>query len=138
MNHLKLADQVCIVYEDRRYIVGRPTQGEAGVDAFAIQKVAGHSTTTISQRYVHPTEERVEDAFSRLERYNAKKAEELDAKRRANDEKQNAVRVPTESPTCDLDAVKEVDANLNEISNEPWRNRTSNLLIKSQLLCQLS
>ena len=22
--------------------------------------------------------------------------------------------------------------------NEPWRNRTSNLLIKSQLLCQLS
>jgi len=24
------------------------------------------------------------------------------------------------------------------MKNEPWRNRTSNLLIKSQLLCQLS
>jgi integrase len=32
--------------------------GEAGADAFAIQKVAGHSTITISQRYVHPTEEK--------------------------------------------------------------------------------
>jgi hypothetical protein len=24
------------------------------------------------------------------------------------------------------------------LNGEPWRNRTSNLLIKSQLLCQLS
>ena len=27
----------------------------------------------------------------------------------------------------------ETDANINEISNEPWRNRTSNLLIKSRI-----
>ena len=111
---------------------------EAGADAFAIQNVAGHSTITISQRYVHPTEERIEDAFSGLERYNAKKAEELELKRRATGEIQSAVPVPPESPTDDQNAVGEADANLNEIRNEPWRNRTSNLLIKSQLLCQLS
>jgi hypothetical protein len=116
-----------------------PTRlGEAGADAFAIQKVAGHSTITISQRYVHPTEERIEDAFSRLERYNVKKAEELELKRRANGEMQSGVPVPPESPTEQETVEDEPDANVNEMSDEPWRNRTSNLLIKSQLLCQLS
>ena len=60
--------------------------GEAGADVFALQKIAGHSTITVSQRYVHPTPERVEDAFSRLERYNARKAEELEKKRKAERE----------------------------------------------------
>src|SRR5262245_5819936 len=50
---------------------------------FAIQKIAGHSTITVSQRYVHPTPERVEDAFSRFESYNARKAAELEAKRKS-------------------------------------------------------
>jgi integrase len=111
--------------------------GEAGADAFTIQKVAGHSTITISQRYVHPTEERIEDAFSRLERYNAKKAEELElktGKRRNADWSAGPPRIPhRRSEHC-----WEADVILNEISDEPWRNRTSNLLIKSQLLCQLS
>jgi hypothetical protein len=53
---------------------------------------------------VHPTEEKIEDAFSRLERYNAKKAEELELERKASDEKQNVLWVPTESPTDDPDA----------------------------------
>jgi len=105
--------------------------GEAGAHAFAIQKVAGHSTITISQRYVHPTEERIEDAFSRLERYNAKKAEELELKRRANGE-MHEMPVPPKSPTDDNSTVGEADVNVNEINNEPWRNRTSNLLIKSR------
>ena len=51
--------------------------GEAGADAFTIQKMAGHSSIVVSQRYVHPTPERVEEAISRLEEYNRKKAEEL-------------------------------------------------------------
>jgi integrase len=46
--------------------------GESDVDPFTIQKIAGHSSITMSQRYVHPTGERVEDAFSRLESYNLK------------------------------------------------------------------
>jgi integrase len=67
--------------------------GKAGADAFTIQKIAGQSTITVSQRYVYPTGERVEDAFTRLEGYNARKAEELEAKRKAEDEKAKSVAV---------------------------------------------
>jgi site-specific recombinase XerD len=52
--------------------------GEAGADAFTIMKVAGHSTVTVSQRYIHPTPETLERAFDRLEIENetaARKAE---------------------------------------------------------------
>lgn len=45
--------------------------GEAGVDAFTIMKIAGHSSITVSQRYVHPSPETVERAFERLELLNA-------------------------------------------------------------------
>jgi integrase len=51
--------------------------GEAGADAFSIQKIAGHSSILISQRYVHPTPERIEGAFALLESYNSQKAKEL-------------------------------------------------------------
>lgn len=47
--------------------------GEAGTDSFTIQKIAGHSSILVSQRYVHPTPERLEDAFVRLEVYNRQK-----------------------------------------------------------------
>jgi hypothetical protein len=33
-------------------------------------KIAGHSTITVSQRYVHPTPETLERAFDRLEALN--------------------------------------------------------------------
>jgi len=45
--------------------------GEAGVDAFTIMKIAGHSSITISQRYAHPSPESLERAFERLEAFNA-------------------------------------------------------------------
>ena len=48
--------------------------GESGADAFTIQKMAGHSSITVSTRYVHPTPERVEDAISHLEEYNQRKS----------------------------------------------------------------
>jgi integrase len=41
--------------------------GESGVDAFTIMRIAGHSSITISQRYVHPSAEAVERAFERLQ-----------------------------------------------------------------------
>jgi len=44
--------------------------GEVNTDPFTIQRIAGHSSITMSQRYVHPTPERMEDAFARLETYN--------------------------------------------------------------------
>jgi integrase len=46
--------------------------GEAGADAFTIMKLAGHSSVTVSQRYVHPTPESCELAFERLEALNSK------------------------------------------------------------------
>src|SRR5262249_1390265 len=54
--------------------------GEAGADPLTIQKIAGHASILISQRYVHPTPERLEDAFAKLETYNGAKVEELRAK----------------------------------------------------------
>lgn len=45
--------------------------GEAGVDAFTIMRIAGHSSITVSQRYVHPSPESLERAFERLESLNA-------------------------------------------------------------------
>jgi integrase len=45
--------------------------GEAGADAFTIMRIAGHSSVTVSQRYVHPTPEAIERAFQRLENLNA-------------------------------------------------------------------
>jgi len=49
--------------------------GEAGADAFTIMKLAGHSSVTVSQRYVHPTGETIELAFDRLEKLNQKALE---------------------------------------------------------------
>jgi site-specific recombinase XerD len=67
-----------VLYTLRHTFLTRP--GEAGADAFTIQKIAGHSSILISQRYVHPTPERVEQAFTQLEAYNQKKlAEERQA-----------------------------------------------------------
>jgi len=55
--------------------------GESGADAFTIMRLMGHSTVTISQRYVHPSPEAVELAFERLTRMNRQ-------------------RIPTNSPTA--------------------------------------
>jgi integrase len=44
--------------------------GEAGADAFTIMKLAGHSSITMSQRYVHPTPEAMERAMERLDSMN--------------------------------------------------------------------
>ena len=41
--------------------------GERGADASAIQKLAGHSSIVISQRYMHPTPQRLESVIGLLE-----------------------------------------------------------------------
>jgi integrase len=45
--------------------------GESGADVFTIMKLMGHSSVTVSQRYVHPSPESVERAFDRLETLNS-------------------------------------------------------------------
>lgn len=47
--------------------------GEAGADAFTIMKLMGHSSVTVSQRYVHPSPETMELAVARLEALNGAK-----------------------------------------------------------------
>ena len=51
--------------------------GESGVEAFTIMRIAGHSSVTVSQRYVHPTPEAVEKAFLRLEALNQANRDDL-------------------------------------------------------------
>jgi len=35
------------------------SQGESGLDAFTIMRIAGHSGIMVSQRYIQPTQEAV-------------------------------------------------------------------------------
>jgi len=51
--------------------------GEAGADAFTIMRLMGHSSVTVSQRYVHPTPEALERAVERLESLNQRAANSL-------------------------------------------------------------
>jgi len=45
--------------------------GESGADAFTIMRIAGHSSVTVSQRYVHPSPESLEKAFERMDAMNS-------------------------------------------------------------------
>lgn len=47
--------------------------GESGADAFTIMRIAGHSSVTVSQRYVHPSSESLETAFARMDALNRSK-----------------------------------------------------------------
>jgi integrase len=54
-----------VVHSFRHTVLTR--LGECGADAFTIMRIAGHSSVTVSQRYVHPTPETLERAFDRLD-----------------------------------------------------------------------
>lgn len=45
--------------------------GESGCDAWTLARIAGHSNISISQRYVHPSEDAVLNALSRLSGHNS-------------------------------------------------------------------
>jgi integrase len=71
--------------------------GEAGADVFSIMRIAGHSSVTVSQRYVHPTPEGLERAFERLQDLNAAKFQVAEAEAKA--EAAGGLQVPTKAPT---------------------------------------
>ena len=98
-------DTAFVVYSLRHTMLTR--LGEAGADAFTIMKIAGHSSVTVSQRYVHPTPEGMERAFQRLESLNAAKfqAAEMEAK-----EAVNAYRVPTVFTTPKKQSFRKISA----------------------------
>ncbi len=56
--------------------------GEAGADAFTIMRLMGHSTVTVSQKYVHPVPETLERAIKGMEKLS-----------------RSSGRAPTKSPT---------------------------------------
>jgi site-specific recombinase XerD len=61
---LELPD-ACVLHSTRHTFCTR--LGERGADAFAIQKLAGHSSIVISQRYVHAQGPRLNTAIGLLE-----------------------------------------------------------------------
>jgi integrase len=44
--------------------------GAAGVDVFTLQRIAGHSSITMTEKYVHPTPMALEDAIGKLDAAN--------------------------------------------------------------------
>ena len=67
--------------------------GESGADPYTIMKIAGHSSIIVSQRYVHPTPERMESAFAQMETMNQIM--------RGDEEAGGMLGVPTESTNDD-------------------------------------
>jgi integrase len=53
--------------------------GESGCDAWTLARIAGHSSIAISSRYVHPSEDAVLSAMSRLGGHNSGHSPELPA-----------------------------------------------------------
>jgi integrase len=51
--------------------------GQSGCDAWTLARIAGHSSITISRRYVHPSEDTVLAAFSRLGGHNSGHSPEI-------------------------------------------------------------
>jgi integrase len=47
----------------------------SGADAFTIKRIVGHSSVTVSEKYIHPTPESMELAFSRFEDMGSKALE---------------------------------------------------------------
>lgn len=65
--------QVFVLHSLRHTFLTR--LGLAGVEAFTIMKLAGHSSVTVSQRYVHPTSQAMEQAVAKLEAMNCEALE---------------------------------------------------------------
>jgi integrase len=63
-NHNRKPFRPFVLYSFRHTFLTR--LGESGVDAWTLARIAGHSSIAISSRYVHPSEDTVLNAISRL------------------------------------------------------------------------
>ena len=64
------------VLHSLRYTFGTRL-GESGADAFTIMRLMGHSTVTVSQRYVHPSPEAIELAYERMTAMNLRRLPQI-------------------------------------------------------------
>jgi integrase len=71
--------------------------GENGADAFTIMRIAGHSSVTTSQRYVHPSSETVALAIARLDTSNQQALERAADGKRTYTGTDTVVAVPSVS-----------------------------------------
>jgi integrase len=78
--------------------------GEAGADAFTIMRIMGHSSITVSQRYVHPTPETMENAFLALE-LASRQAQEKLSQQQPTDETEKSTGVATVLATVERAAT---------------------------------
>lgn len=51
--------------------------GESGCDVWTLARIAGHSSISISARYVHPSEDAVLNAMSKLSGHNSGHSDEM-------------------------------------------------------------
>jgi integrase len=73
---LRLSDvRPFVLYSLRHTFLTR--LGESGCDAWTLARIAGHSSIAISARYVHPSEDAVLTAMSRLGGHNSRHNEKL-------------------------------------------------------------
>jgi integrase len=93
-------------------------------DTFALKTIAGHSSITITQRYVHPQAKAITEAFEKMEKLHRVV---IAGGHRSKRKKVVGIQERLAGAT-----------KCKELAGEPPRNRTANLLIKSQLLCRLS
>jgi len=62
---MKLQNSDFVLHSMRHTFLTRLAQ--TGIDVFTLMKIAGHSSVTVSQRYVHPSNEAMESAFERMQ-----------------------------------------------------------------------
>jgi len=94
--------------------------GESGCDVFTLGRIAGHSSITMTMRYIHPQAEAVELAFAKLA------DGRMGGHKIGHSPKTRSSRPARKSAVTTLVKRRYV--------GEPGRTRTSNPLIKSQLL----
>jgi integrase-like protein len=93
--------------------------GESGCDAWTLARIAGHSDIRISARYVHPSEDAVLIAMTRLGGHKIGDSEN-----------------PTDSESSDTEAVNSMKEK--EKFGGRGRDRTGDPLLAKQVLSQLS
>jgi len=83
---------------------------QAGVDVFTLARIAGHSSITITQRYVHPQADAIERAFAPFGSTNVNGLPEECSEKRSEENSQVGTKLGTVEKGQKLDALQVVGA----------------------------